>query len=55
MMALKDYFDEIQDLVQAFSDVTFVHIPRSDNYRADALVNKALDKHPSPKYEKPYE
>lgn len=52
MPALKEYFDEIQELSAQFSDITFMHIPRSDNYRADALVNKALDEHPAPPYEK---
>ena len=52
MPALRNYYDEIKELIPAFSEVTFVHIPREDNYRADALVNKALDDHPSPNYEK---
>ncbi len=51
MDALKGYFDEIQELITQFPDVVFVHIPRSDNFRADALVNKALDEHPSPRYQ----
>ena len=53
MEALKPYHDEIQELRAEFVDVTFVHIPREDNHRADALVNKALDEHPSPDYERP--
>lgn len=52
MPALKSFVDEIGELIQLFSDVTFRHIPRADNYRADSLVNKALDEHPSPKYER---
>jgi hypothetical protein len=36
-----------------FPDVVFKHIPRSDNYRADALVNKVLDEHPVPHFRKP--
>ena len=52
MPALRNYYDEIKELAPSFSEVTFVHIPREDNYRADALVNKALDDHPSPNYEK---
>lgn len=43
MPALKPYFEEIQHLASGFADVVFVHIPREDNYRADALVNKVLD------------
>ena len=50
MEHLKQFVDEVQELAQSFSDITFVHIPREDNHRADALVNKALDNHPSPKY-----
>lgn len=53
METLKPFFDEIQELIGELSDVVFRHIPRNDNYRADALVNKALDEHPSPKYERP--
>lgn len=52
MATMKAFFDEIQELSQEFSNVVFMHIPRSDNYRADALVNKALDEHPSPSYDK---
>lgn len=51
MAHLKTFVDEIQEIAQSFPSVTFKHIPRSDNYRADALVNKALDEHPSPKFE----
>jgi len=50
MIHLKPFFEEIQTLVRSFHAVIFKHIPRSDNYRADALVNKALDEHPSPKF-----
>ena len=53
MPTLKPLFDEINELSQSFGDIQFIHIPRSDNYRADALVNKALDEHPTPAYEKP--
>lgn len=52
MPALKVFFDEIQELQQEFPDVTFTHVPRADNHKADALVNKALDEHPAPHYEK---
>lgn len=54
MPTLQEFFNEIQELIEAFPQVVFQHIPRSDNYRADALVNKALDEHPAPHYEKPY-
>lgn len=53
MPTLKPFFDEINELSQRFDDITYKHIPRSDNYRADALVNKALDEHPAPHYERP--
>lgn len=43
MEALRPYFDEIQELAAELPDVVFQHIPREDNYRADALVNQALD------------
>ncbi len=43
MATLKPYYDEIKELSAEFPDVMFVHIPREDNYRADALVNQALD------------
>jgi ribonuclease HI len=46
--ALKAFVDEIHDLSAELSDVVFVHIPRADNYRADALVNRALDELPAP-------
>lgn len=48
METLKPFVDEIKSLAMELPDVLFVHIPRADNYRADALVNKALDEHPSP-------
>ena len=53
MATLKPFFDEIQERAGDFGDIVFMHIPRNDNYRADALVNKALDEHPSPHYERP--
>jgi len=53
MGTLQDFFAEIRDLIQSFPSVEFVYIPRTDNYRADQLVNKALDEHPSPHYEAP--
>lgn len=53
MPTLKEYFEEIQELKLLFPVIEFVYIPRGDNYRADALVNKVLDEHPAPPYEKP--
>jgi len=53
MPALRPYHDEIQELIPEFPEISFKYIPRDDNFRADALVNKALDEHPAPDYEKP--
>lgn len=53
MPTLQPLVDEIRELSQSFPVVEFKHIPREDNHRADALVNKALDEHPAPHYEKP--
>ena len=54
MATLEPLVQEIRDLSMDFPDVVFEHIPREDNYRADALVNKVLDANPSPHYEKPH-
>lgn len=43
MITLQPLFDEVRRLAMELPDVIFKHIPRGDNYRADALVNKALD------------
>jgi len=48
MPSLQPLVEDVQDLARQFADISFVHIPRSDNYRADALVNRALDELPSP-------
>jgi len=52
MPTLKPFVEEIQTLSKEIPFVTFKHIPRNDNFRADALVNKALDEHPVPHYER---
>lgn len=52
MEALKPFYDEIQELKAHFPEIRFIHIPRADNHRADALVNQALDANPSPHYER---
>lgn len=46
MPSLQQYVDDIQELAQEFSDIVFQHIPREDNWRADKLVNEALDAAP---------
>jgi ribonuclease HI len=48
MPTLKPYFDEVQEIAAELPDVVFTHVPREDNYRADALVNEALDEMPEP-------
>jgi ribonuclease HI len=53
METLKPYFDEIQELVTELPDVVFMYIPREDNYRADALVNQALDAERTTSYPRP--
>ncbi|MBI3331624.1 ribonuclease HI family protein [Candidatus Peregrinibacteria bacterium] len=53
MATLEPLFKQIQALAMEFPDIVFKHIPREDNHRADRLVNKALDEHPSPHYEPP--
>ncbi len=40
-------FVKIWNLSQKFKTITFSHIPREQNKRADWLVNEALDKHQS--------
>ncbi len=53
MATLQPLFQEIRSLSEEFHSIAFKHIPREDNHHADRLVNKALDEHPSPHYEKP--
>jgi ribonuclease HI len=50
MTTLQPLFEEVRALTLRFPDVVFRHIPRRDNHRADALVNKALDAHAAPRY-----
>lgn len=52
MPTLQPLVDEIRDLTMELPDVVFKHIPREDNWRADALVNKALDEMPAPNHRK---
>jgi len=53
MHSLEPLVQEIRALSEQFPHVSFVHIPRDDNHRADALVNRALDELPDPHYEPP--
>lgn len=48
MPTLQPLFAEIHKLTDQLPDVVFKHIPREDNFRADALVNEALDELPAP-------
>lgn len=48
MPTLQPLVNEVQELAAEFADVVYMHIPREDNYRADALVNRALDELPNP-------
>ncbi len=40
---LKPLVAKIRALLTDFPEYSFTHIPREDNYEADALVNQALD------------
>jgi ribonuclease HI len=40
---LKKYFDKVLELKFQFSDIRFVHVPRTENTVADRLVNAAID------------
>ena len=52
MPSLQPLVQQIHDLSKDFAHIQFQHIPRRDNFRADALVNKALDTLPDPPYER---
>lgn len=43
MQSLEPLVEEIRELVLGFKHVTFKHVRRTENMRADSLVNKALD------------
>lgn len=43
MPTLQPLMEEIQELLTGLGEVSFRHIPRTQNMRADSLVNKALD------------
>lgn len=42
---LKPLFIDVWNLTQGFKKVSFAYIPREENSRADALVNRELDIH----------
>ncbi len=41
--SLKSLFIDVWNLKLDFKSVTFKHVPREENKKADALVNRALD------------
>ena len=41
---LKPLFEQVNKLSLPFGKITFIHIPREKNTKADALVNQELDK-----------
>lgn len=43
MPSFQPLIEEINELKTHFPSVTFVHVPREENERADLLVNRALD------------
>ena len=43
MPTLQPLMEEVQELITGFANVSFRHIPRAQNMKADRLVNKALD------------
>jgi ribonuclease HI len=42
-LRLKQLFDEVSRLTTSFDEITFNHVKRGKNVRADELVNLALD------------
>lgn len=40
---IQELFIEVWNLKTEFGKVSFVHVPREENTRADAMVNRALD------------
>lgn len=43
MHTLQPFHDQVCALAATFPDISFIHIRREDNFKADALVNRALD------------
>jgi len=41
---LKTYFDTVKTLAEQFASVSYEHVRRDENKRADALANEAMDK-----------
>jgi len=43
---MRDLHAQVRSGLGAFTQVTFLHVPRRENTRADALANRALDREP---------
>ena len=41
---LKEQYARLTQIVNAFADVSFTHVPREQNKDADALANEAMDR-----------
>jgi ribonuclease HI len=44
-LELKLIYDQIKELEKKVGNISYQHIPRSENFLADRLANMALDKH----------
>ncbi len=42
-VGLKPLYEEVCNHIRIFDNITFSHVPRARNARADELVNKAID------------
>jgi ribonuclease HI len=40
---IKKFWTEIKKLEKNFKKITYTHVPREENFEADALVNEVLD------------
>jgi len=40
---IRPLYEEVRQAASAFDQVTFAHLPRAENFAADALANQALD------------
>ncbi len=40
---IRPLYAEVRQVASAFRQVTFAHLPRAENFAADALANQALD------------
>ncbi len=42
--SVREQFNKVQALLEHFTDIKFVHVPREENTNADALANEAMDR-----------